>query len=385
MLTRMELVELYRSLQDQAVLSVYVDTDQHDPAARSAWKTALESEVGRIRKSLSDNGGAEGFESAWETLQTALRDEEEGFFRGRGLVAFVTADGVKHMEKLPISTNTLVRWEDGLRVAPYVRALKQNRPIEIALADRERVRLFTYLEGGLTEHEEMDGDTDIGDVSEVGMAKRGSKGSGRRGETASDQAQRILDHETSRMLKAVAERLETQMGEDGVLILGGTSEAVSRLADLLPDRLSDRVTQDTSLHLSMSLPELKDAVRELASGLTSDEQMGLVDEVVNAARSGGKGSLGREETERALREMRVDTLLLSRDFLWENPDFADRCVGTAFAQNADVRELGGAAGERLDREGEGIGSRLRFRVRTDGNVENAGTDEEEAEARAAAG
>lgn len=385
MLTRMELVELYRSLENEAVLSVYVDTDQHDPAARGAWKTALESEVGRIRKELSENGGGEGFEAAWETLQAALRNEEEGFFRGRGLVAFVTAEGVKHIEKLPISTKTLVRWEDGLRVAPYVRALKQNRPIEIALADRERVKLFTYLEGELEAGDEIDTDTEIGDVSEVGMAKRGSKGSGRRGETASDQAQRILDHETTRMLKGVAQKLESQVGEEGVLILGGTPEAVSRLADLLPDRLSDRITQDASLHLSMTMPELKDAVRELASGLTSDEQMGLVDEVVDAARSGGKGSLGRDETERALREMRVDTLLLSRDFLWENPDFADRCVGTAFAQNADVRELGGAAGERLDREGEGIGSRLRFRVRTDDEVENARTDQEEAEARAAAG
>ena len=137
MLTRMELVELYRSLEDEAVLSAYVDADQHDPAARGAWKTALETEVGRIRKELG-NGDSGAFQAAWEHLKEALRNEEEGFFHGRGLVAFVTPDGVKHLEKLPISTKTLVRWEDGIRVAPYVRGLKQNRPIEVALALRAR-------------------------------------------------------------------------------------------------------------------------------------------------------------------------------------------------------------------------------------------------------
>lgn len=384
MLTRVELVELYRSLEDHVVLSAYVDADQHDPAARGAWKTALETEVGRIRKHLPDDR-ADEFEAAWTALKEALRNEEEGFFKGRGLVAFVTADGVRHLERLPISTKTLVRWEEGIRVAPYVRALKQNRPIEIALADREKVRLLTYREGSLTEHEEIDADTDIGDVYEVGQAKRGGTGSGRRGETSTDQAQRILDNETNRMLKEVAAALEGRIGDDGFLIIGGTPEAVGRLSEAVPDRLSSRVALDTSLHLGMSLPEIKDSVRELASGLTSAEQTRLVGEVVDAARSGGKGSLGREETERALREMRVDTLLLSRDFLWENPDLADRCVGTAFAQNADVLELGSEAGERLDLEGEGIGARLRFRVRAAGSGKNAGTEGEAAQARAATG
>lgn len=382
MLKRGELVELYRSLEDTRILSAYVDTDQKDPAARGAWKTALETEVGRIRKEL-DGDDLQEFEGAWERLRGALRNEEEGFFHGRGLVAFVTPDEVEHMERLPISTKTLVRWERGIRVAPYVRALKQNRPIEIALADRERVRLLTYREGSLTEHPDEEADTQIGDLSDVGQTKRGSASSGRRGETSTDQAQRILDNEAQRMLKSVAATLEERAGDDGVVIIGGTPEAVGRLKELLPDRLAPRVADDTSLHRQMSLPEIRDAVRKLASGLTSSEQAGLVDEVVDAARSGGKGSLGRDETEQALREMRVDTLLLSRTFLWEHPDFADRCVGTAFAQSADVLELGGEAGERLDAEGDGIGARLRFRL--DGaEVENAQTEEEAAEARAAA-
>ena len=362
MLTRSELVELYRSLTEEHVLSAYVDTDQKDPAARGAWKTDLETQVARIRKELAEDQ-EDAFEAAWEGLREALRHEEEGFFRGRGLVAFVAPDGVRHLEKLPISTKTLVRWEQGIRVAPYVRALKQNRPIQIALADKERVRLLSYQEGELTEHDEVDADTAMGDVGEIGVAKRGAQGSGRRGETASDQAQRILDHETGRMLKEVVSHLDDRINGDGALILGGTPEGVGRLSDAIPQRLKGRLAEDTSLHLGMSLAEIKDAVRELASGLTQAEQDEFVGQVMNAARSGGKGALGREETETALREMRVDTLILSRNFLWDQPDLADHCVGTAFAQDAEVLELGGEAGELLDEEAEGIGARLRFRVR----------------------
>jgi hypothetical protein len=35
-------------------------------------------------------------------------------------------------------------------------------------------------------------------------------------------------------------------------------------------------------------------------------------------------------------------------------------VGRAFEQSADVEEVGGNAGARLDAEGDGIGARVRF-------------------------
>jgi hypothetical protein len=61
--------------------------------------------------------------------------------------------------------------------------------------------------------------------------------------------------------------------------------------------------------------------------------------------------------------MRVDTLLLSRTFIRAQPDAADQCVGSALAQDASVEELSEEGAARLDREGGGIGARLRYRVR----------------------
>ncbi|MEJ2541352.1 MAG: hypothetical protein P8188_15520 [Gemmatimonadota bacterium] len=363
MLSQAELVDLYRSLQEKNVLSVYLDTDQHDPADRGAWRTVLEGEVSKVARSL--NGDEAGFKEAWSRIERELRSAETGFMPGRGLVAFATADDLAYVEQLPISTRTLVRWEQGIRAAPYIRALKQQRPITVALVDKVHARLFTYQGAELVEDEGTEADTDLGDLSDVGVRKSPSRNSGVRGETSTDQAQRVLDESTDRMLKGLVSELESRVSDDGILILGGTPEVVRNLGQMLPKRMKDRTTEQPSLHLRISLNELKDAVRQVASDFTAARQSEMVDEVLDAARSGGNGACGLEETERALLEMRVDTLLLSRDFVWDRSDYADRCVGTAFAQGANVVEVGGPAGERLQEEAGGMAARLRYRIRAD--------------------
>lgn len=368
MLNQAELVDLYRSLEGKKVLSVYLDADQHDPADRGTWRTVLEGEMSRLARSL--NGDDADFRKAWEQVEKELRNAEKGFLAGRGLVAFATPEKLEYLEQLPISTRTLVRWEEGLRAAPYIRGLKQQRPITIALADRVHVRLFTYRDAVLTEEEETLADRDLGDLSDVGVRKQSGRNTGVRGETSTDQAQRVLDESTDRMFKALVDTLEEKVSDDGILILGGTPEAVRILGQMIPRRLQDRTTQRSSLHLRMTPSELKKAVRQIASEFTAVRQDEMVADVLDAARSGGNGSMGLEETEKALKEMRVDTLLLSRDFVWDRPDYADRCVGTAFSQGADVMEVGGAAGEHLQAEAGGIAARLRYRIRS-GNGQEA--------------
>ena len=43
-------------------------------------------------------------------------------------------------------------------------------------------------------------------------------------------------------------------------------------------------------------------------------------------------------------------------------DLADRCVGTALAQDADIEEVSGPGAEVLDREAGGLAARLRYRA-----------------------
>lgn len=367
MLAQSELMELYRSLETEPTLSVYIDADQHDPAERGAWKTKLEGEVSRVRKELA-NGDGDAFDAAWGHVWDELKDHEDSFLPGAGVAAFATADRLVHVAKLPIAPPTQVRWEEGLRAAPYVRLLKQDRPVVVVLVDRERARLFTYRDAELVELESMVAEKDIGDVGEVGMNKRGSQASGRRGQTANEKAQRILAVEADRLQTAVAERVAELVGSNGFVVVGGTKETTAHLVDHLPKSLQSRAETQPSLHLEMNVNELGEAVRDVASRMTEEWQRELVDEIRDAAHSGGKGCLGRDETIRALQERRVDTLIVARAFVEQHPDLADRCVGTAFGQSAAVEEVGGVLGDTLMREADGLAARLRFRIRPNGDA-----------------
>lgn len=361
MLDRDDLVRLYRDLRDRPVLSVYLDVDQHDPALRRAWRTRFEHEVSVEARRVSENGGDDdAFRSALQHLEGALQDE--GFMKGRGWVGFATADGLAYHDALPVPMPNLVRWEDGIRAAPYIRGLKRLRRIAVVIADRRRARHFALGEGELTELPALVADQDLGDLSDVGVRKSGTRRTGVRGETATDQAQRILEQSADRMWKSTVEQLIELAGEDGFIVVGGTPETVGRIESLLPARLHDRTETSTHLHLDMSLAEVRDAVSEVAAALNQRLQEDLVDGVVDQARSGGKGVLGRDATVAALRQMRVDTLLVSRSFLRDDPELADRCVGTALAQDAEVEEVSGTGADRLDSEGDGMGARLRYRV-----------------------
>lgn len=114
--------------------------------------------------------------------------------------------------------------------------------------------------------------------------------------------------------------------------------------DVTPARLSE--------HLEAAAREFSD--RHLA---------GVLDEIVAKARARGEGCLGREATERALGEQRVRTLLVSSGLQRSEPDLADRLVTGALIDNgALVHMVPRDVGERLDREGEGVGALLHYRL-----------------------
>jgi hypothetical protein len=363
MLDHDRLMELYRELRQQKVLSVYMDVDQRDPAERNKWRTRLEHEVSRRRKELNGQDGERGdFERAWEHLRGRL-DGLGSFLPERGWVGFATPERVWYAEPVPVPMPDGVFWEDGIHVAPYVRGLKQSRPVVVLIVDSRRARIFRYQGGEASELEDCRADTFMGDLTDVGVSKRAASRSGVRGETSTDAGQRALDVSAQRMVKHAVDVAAGLAGSDAFLVLGGVTEAVARAEQELPRPLQARTTHAPQLYLEIGDAELEGVVERAASELTRRHQMDLLATVIEAAGHGGRACLGREETLKALEEMRVDTLLLSRTFIQAEGERADECVRAALAQDAAVEELSDAGAARLDAEGGGIGARLRYRVR----------------------
>lgn len=369
MLSRDQLAELYRGLQQEKVLTVYVDGVGNDPAERRVWRRRLDQELEREEHRLQrmDSEDLSGFKAAEEQLLKEL-DGYQAALPTKGWVGFATAEDIRHVETLPVQVPNLVRWEDGPRLAPYIRGLKQLRPMGIALVDSRRSRIFLYKEGQVQEVGDLRADTFMGDLMDLSGPQRTGRFSGARGETATDAAQRYLEKGTIQMLRTVRDQCFDLIQPDGFLLIGGDQEAVAALRPMLPRHLDKRILENPSLFVGMSMAEVKAAAAEGASTLSKLRQDALLDQITEQAYSGGNGSLGAEETVLALREARVDILALSRGFVEANPDLADQCVSEALQQGADVRVFSGPPANRLDAEGGGVGARLRYRWRTEETV-----------------
>lgn len=363
MLTHEQLVDLYRTFRQDKILTVYLDGKASDFAERNAWKRRLDRQIAEARKAVNGQTPEEdgAFGKALERIQAELK-EYDAFLPDRGWVGFASPDELIYGQPVRVPMPDLVRWEEGIRVAPYVRALKQERLVLTVLVDSRRARVFEYRDGELSEPKNLNAETFLGDLTDVNMSKRATSHSGVRGKTGTDAAQRFLEVGSERMLKKLMELVTESVGSDGILVLGGTPEAVAQAKGYLPQQVQDRVVVQSALRVDASDPEVRDELEKAASELNQQLQGGLLDEVVNQAKSGGRGALGPEAVEQALREARVDTLLLSRNFIRGSTDYADHLVGAAFEQHADVEELSGEGADRLDVDGEGVAARLRYTV-----------------------
>ena len=339
MLTHDKLVELHQELATIPVLSVYLDGNQHDPAQRNAWRTELEHGLDEARRGLNSAGDEESkaFDLAARFVQGELQNFD-GFLPDKAFVAFATADRLWYGETVSVSMPNLVRWERGTSVAPYVRGLKQERPVVVALLDSQRARVFLYRDGGVEEVADLRADTFVGDLSDSGMSKRSSLSSGLRGETRTDAAHRVLQLASERLVKDLAGVVAQVAGERGFVLLGGTPEMETVAQEALPKSFGGRVVIERSLHLEMPDAEVREAVGNAASELTKRWQADLVQQVFDQARAEGLATMGSRETERALAELRVDMLLLSRALTGDAPDEVDPSLPT-YVRHGARKEL----------------------------------------------
>jgi hypothetical protein len=361
MLHHRELVALFKELRNSKVLSVYLDGNVRDFSERNTWRRRLENEGARIRKSLEGAGEEDQgeFRLAWEHILSAL-EGFVAFLPDKGWAGFATASRLVHAAPLHVPLPDLVRWKEGMSAAPYVRALKQDRVVITVLLDARKARILELRDGVVSETESFRADTFLGDMTDENVSKRATTHTGVRGETSTDAARKSLEASAAKLAREVVDQVRNRVGKDGLLVLGGSAEAVAGLESHLPRDIADRCTQSPSMTFYMTDAELTRELEGAASELTRRAQASLLFEVENEAARGGRGALGRLAVGEALRDRRVDTLLLSHGFIVSSPDDADELVGAAFEEGGYVEELSGDGAARLDALGEGVAARLRY-------------------------
>ncbi|HET8656264.1 MAG TPA: hypothetical protein VFL93_12160 [Longimicrobiaceae bacterium] len=359
MLSHDEALRLNQELAGTKVLSVYLNAEETDPAERRAWRVRLNGMLKGLEEALAAAPEAEreAVREAAALLQQAL-EPVEGLLPGRGWVGFATPDRLWYAGPSAVPMPDLARWENGAHVSPYVRALKQSRPVTVVVADSRRARVLRYLHGALHEEAAFSSEA-AGAEGTSGASKRAATHSGVRGEPTGDVARRSREASTQRMLREVLGAVAQPVSEGHLLVAAGDPATTAALLRALPERARTRAIEAPGVHADATPAELKEAIEAAASALSARLQRALVHEVVDATRSAGRACLGREPTERALQAGAVDTLLFARAFARADPEAAERLVDRALEQGAAVEEVSDALARELGLDG-GIGARLRY-------------------------
>jgi hypothetical protein len=363
-----ELIALEHTLRNTRVLSVYLDGTARDPAQQRAWRVQLDHRLDDLRAWLTDSPRAEceEFEQCVRLLDQQLR-AFTGNVGAHGWATFITADRVHEASLLSVGMPTQAVWSTGISVAPYMRALREIRPVVVLLVDSSRASVYHYRLGTLEHIETVRAHHTVMTPSHMGDAPREGFHSGTRGDTGHDEAQRSLREGTSRMLADAAELAIRVAGTEGWIVTGGIPQVSRQLANRLSSLAPDRVLNVDSLDIHASEADLTEAARAAASTLRNAMDASRIADIVDRGEATGLGALGPAATRRTLDESRARDLYVTHRYLADHAAEAEAAVRSALDQAAQVEEVSGVAAERLDAHG-GMAARLRYRLASEGTT-----------------
>jgi hypothetical protein len=123
------------------------------------------------------------------------------------------------------------------------------------------------------------------------------------------------------------------------------------------ETLAKRVIALLPIPMRSATPEIAESVLTHALDYERQEEMGLVNQVIDFAKSGGRGALGPKAVMEALEMQRVELLIMPREL--DDTHLASELPLRAFASGGSVELVHGEAADRLKQEG-GLAARLYY-------------------------
>ncbi len=348
--------------EEEDTLSLYLNVDNAVPenqAASPAWGIALKNALRDIEAELEDHQKA-----GWKAVQ----ERTEAFFhsyrpRSKGLVMFVTAED-EQVYELPIPTENEAKFGRPL-VVPLVWKLDEYEPYLVVMTDQEEAHFYiSYL--GETEFEEgLEIDLEEYDFGQKTLMPATPAVVGGRPLTQGshrDEFEDTIDEHRTRFYRDVVEATRRMTEETSAkrIILGGSEQSAHAVHNLMDDKLQAQVVSVMSIPMRYAPHEIFRDIEPVALNYERDQEMDLMQEIIDFAKSGGRGALGAEAVEKAFEMQQVEMLVLSWPL--EDTRAANQLTHQALTLNSKIELVHGAAAIKLNEEGQGIAARLYFAV-----------------------
>lgn len=285
-----DVLELVNYTGPELMLSVYLDTDL-SAKPKDATRLAL-------RQSLKDLVLAPS-ESDVDAVNQYL--DYEYAWHSRGVAIFVTAGRVWKKIILPVAVPTQAYYAEHPYIRPLVDFHDRYGNYNVAMMDRESVRLFSVSGREISSETEAFGE-------ELKHHKQGG--------WAAARYQRHEDNIVHQNLKQAVELVESFCLKTGYqyLILGGKEEILHMVEDLLPGSLRKMVVAEFAADMRIAPVDILTTTLDLLAKNDQEQESKLVTDTITAASKGGAGVRGLPDALYTLREGRLRQLLISPDF-----------------------------------------------------------------------
>ena len=293
MLSDRDVQELLHYKPSHPVLSIYLNID---PAEGNADAYKL-----RLRTMLKDIEMPEDVEAILHYF------EHEHDWSGRSVAVFSCApQGFFKAYPLAVAIRSRVRINDRPYVKPLADLLDSYGGYGVVLVDKQGARLFFFHLGELREQEGVMGEA-------IRRTKRGggSQAAGRRGGTAGQTD--YVDEMADRNIKEVIEAATRFFSENNVrrIVIGGTDDNVALFRSHLPKAWQSLVIGTFPINMTASHVEVLERAMQIGKEAEYRRQAILVDTIVTNTAKGRGGSVGLEDTLSAIREGRVQSLVIN--------------------------------------------------------------------------
>ena len=343
MISRDELEGLMRrdARPGSPVLSVYLDTDQsREINIERGFETVFKDMLREIKQRLEKDEKGK-FHADAERVQRFVEEEYRDVKRGLVIFCDESEDLFQHID-LNVRVRSVARWNETPYVRPLVELLDEYERYCVALADRERARLFTIYLGEIEEHRETEASADVRHIKSSGLDHLRSQ----------MNIERKADEHAHRHFKHVVEWLSwlVRKYEFDRLILAGTNEATSHISALLPTRLQPRVVRRMNMPINVSDAYVLEETLKVEQEVEREREVTLVRELLEAAGT-ERGVVKLGATLRAIDEWRVMQLVYADGFAPPG----GQCVncGALYAEKKDACDYCGRAvrevGDLIDR------------------------------------
>lgn len=195
-----------------------------------------------------------------------------------------------------------------------IELIDDNRKIGVVNISGEEARMLEWDQGELAELERMEILT-TGDWRDTKAPRSIDPAAAQAvGSSGHDQYDQRVEANRERFVGEVAERIATNRDGRGweELITLGEDRYLSELGSRLPDRI-DVVHSEAKNLISTPAGEIGERIGELVPEINRARERALIERVEDAAQSGGRGSLGLQETAQALVAGRVSHLVIDSE------------------------------------------------------------------------